>query len=161
MQAAPIRLMLGKALQSAGLQSADSVGIVLFGADAALPHGGATDRVLTKNDFVLIDVGGTLHGYHSDITRTFALEKSEIATVDLVAWYAVQLAQRSAHSVAMNGVLLSPSLLVRSPKVDAGTIASAVDRAARDILTRERYGEYFTHRLGHGLYLIYDLLYTL
>src|ERR1700761_573283 len=108
MQAAPIRRMLGKALQLAGLQSADSTGIVLFGADAALPHGGATDRELTKNDLVLIDVGGTLHGYHSDITRTFALEKSEIATVDLVAWYTVQLAQRSAHNVAKNGVLLSP-----------------------------------------------------
>ncbi len=78
------------------------------------PHGSATPKRLGPADFVLIDVGGTLHGYHSDISRTFALDNSEIETVDLVAWYAVQSAQLAAHSVAKNG-----------------TPTGAVDRAAR------------------------------
>ena len=37
--------------------------------NAALPHGSGTDRVLGKHDFVLIDTGGGLHGYQSDVTR--------------------------------------------------------------------------------------------
>ena len=37
--------------------------------NAALPHGSGTDKVLTPSDFVLIDCGGELHGYVSDLTR--------------------------------------------------------------------------------------------
>ena len=38
-------------------------------ANAALPHGGGTDRRLRKHDLVLVDVGATLHSYVSDVTR--------------------------------------------------------------------------------------------
>lgn len=37
--------------------------------NAALPHGSGTDRKLQWGDFILVDVGGKLHGYISDITR--------------------------------------------------------------------------------------------
>lgn len=41
-----------------------------FGQDnAALPHGTGTDRVLGSSDLILIDTGGVLFGYHSDVTR--------------------------------------------------------------------------------------------
>lgn len=38
-------------------------------AIAARPHGGGGDAVLGVNDFVLIDCGGMLHDYWSDLTR--------------------------------------------------------------------------------------------
>jgi Xaa-Pro aminopeptidase len=126
-----VKQYIQQALVTAGLQSAG--GIVLFGPDAALPHGSGTDRTLSTKEFVLMDVGGTLHGYHSDITRTFALENSDIKTIDLIVWFAVQEAQRAAHMVAING-----------------SVASGVDKAARTILDQARYSQYFTHRLGHG-----------
>lgn len=37
--------------------------------NAALPHGTGTDRVLGTSDLILIDTGGVLFGYHSDVTR--------------------------------------------------------------------------------------------
>jgi Xaa-Pro aminopeptidase len=38
-------------------------------ANAALPHGSGTDRVLQQDEFALFDCGGSLHGYISDVTR--------------------------------------------------------------------------------------------
>ena len=38
-------------------------------AIAARPHGGGGDTALGANDLVLIDCGGTLHNYWSDLTR--------------------------------------------------------------------------------------------
>jgi Xaa-Pro aminopeptidase len=81
-----VRRMMESALSAAGLQ--DPSALVLFGGDshkpdllyimliyysftenAALPHGSGTDRVLRKHDLRLIDTGGVLYGYHSDVTR--------------------------------------------------------------------------------------------
>ena len=47
--------------------------ILLTGAHTSLPHGVPSDNVIKKNDFVLIDFGATYNGYHSDMTRTFAV----------------------------------------------------------------------------------------
>lgn len=84
------QLMLD-ALASAGLT--DGSALVLFGGkapltlfthtlsffaeNAALPHGGATDRALRKDDLILFDITGALHGYYSDNTRVcLALTRS-------------------------------------------------------------------------------------
>lgn len=42
---------------------------ISFAENAALPHGSGTDRALGPSDFALIDCGGSLHGYASDVTR--------------------------------------------------------------------------------------------
>jgi Xaa-Pro aminopeptidase len=85
-------------------------------------------------DLVLIDCGGSLHGYNSDITRTFALHESTISEEHLTIWYAVQEAQAAAAKAATNG-----------------TVTSAVDAAARTVIAKAGYGKHFTHRLGHGI----------
>jgi len=41
----------------------------LIPENAALPHGSGSDRELRASDFALIDTGGTLFGYNSDVTR--------------------------------------------------------------------------------------------
>ncbi|TFK55181.1 Creatinase/aminopeptidase [Heliocybe sulcata] len=126
------RSLIRTALSSAGLTSLDS--IVLFGENAALPHGSGTDRVLNKSDFVLIDCGGALHGYSSDVTRTFALNNSEITHDQLSLWTLVQSAQSAALSA-----------------VHDGAITKTIDSAARTVISNAGYGKYFTHRLGHGI----------
>ena len=135
-----VNAMIKEAIQSTGLET--DGGLVLFGPDAALPHGTGTDRVLTAHDFVLVDAGGTLHGYWSDVTRTFAVQGSRIYTKDLDVWYIVQAAQRAAHQSARRG-----------------TRASQVDHAARIVIEQARYGPAFTHRLGHGKDLLESTFY--
>jgi len=127
-----VNSMMVDAIRATGQETEGT--LVLFGSDAALPHGAGTDRKLGVHDLILIDAGGSLHGYWSDITRTFALESSQIETVDLVAWYIVQAAQKAAHKAANEGVR-----------------GMDVDHAARLVIEHARYGPAFTHRLGHGI----------
>ncbi|TBU50944.1 Creatinase/aminopeptidase [Dichomitus squalens] len=126
------RQLVVRALTAAGLK--DAFALTLFGENAALPHGSGTDATLGKHEFVLIDTGGSLHGYHSDVTRTFALSHSEIPLRYQALWHTVHAAQRAAIVTASNG-----------------TVTAAVDGAARKIIKDAGYGEFFTHRLGHGI----------
>ncbi|KAI0831476.1 peptidase M24 [Trametes gibbosa] len=124
--------LIRTALTAAGLK--DEYALTLFGENAALPHGSGTDRVLGKHEYVLVDCGGTLHGYYSDVTRTFALPDSVIPLRYQALWQIVHAAQQRALATASNG-----------------TITAAVDGAARKLIREAGYGEYFTHRLGHGI----------
>ncbi|KAI0306784.1 peptidase M24 [Multifurca ochricompacta] len=126
------RRLLQRALASAGLRGGD--GLVLFGENAALPHGSGTDRALGPSDLILIDSGGSLHGYESDVTRTFYLGESRPTRRHVKLWNLVREAQALAMDTA-----------------HAGTVTSAVDKAAREFLKRFGVAQYFTHRLGHGI----------
>lgn len=119
-------------LLAAGL--ADPYGLVLFGENAARPHGGPIDKKLAKEDLILFDIGAKLHGYTSDVTRTFALKASKIPPRHVKLWNIVKAAQESALSAAI-----------------AGTEGEDVDKAARNLIEQSGYGRYFTHRLGHGI----------
>jgi Xaa-Pro dipeptidase len=124
------------ALQAAGLT--DSWVLPLFGPNAAFPHGTPQGRSLTDGDLVLVDTGRFLHGYASDITRTFAF--GDPAAIDdrrRAAWDTVRAAQAAALAAIRPGV--------RCAEVDA---------AARAVIAAAGFdGDYrhFTHRLGHGI----------
>lgn len=107
-------------------------GIVQFGENAAVPHGGPSGRKLKKGDVVLVDTGHTCEGYWSDLTRTFFFGRKtgEFKKV----YQIVQAAQKAA---------------IRA--VRPGTTCQVVDRAARSVIEEAGYGEYFIHRTGHGL----------
>ncbi|KAF8797887.1 Creatinase/aminopeptidase [Phlegmacium glaucopus] len=122
--------MMTAALSSAGLQDGEC--LTLFGDNAALPHGSGTDKSLGKADFALFDCVASLHGYHSDVTRTVALPDSEIPQENLHIWGKVHTAQSAALNAAKDG-----------------TITSVVDAVARSSM--QGYAQYFTHRLGHGI----------
>jgi len=110
--------------------------LVLFGADAAFPHGTEKPRPLARGDVVLIDGGGRLHGYASDITRT-AVFGAPPTERQRTVWNAVRRAQQAAFEAARPGVE-----------------AQALDAAARKVIEDAGFGpgyKYFTHRVGHGI----------
>ena len=106
--------------------------VVQFGPSSALPHGASTARALGAGEAVLIDAWDRPEGYYYDITRsTFFGEPSEEYRK---VWSLVLDAQSAAIEKAAPGVA-----------------CSEVDAAARRVIETGGYGEYFTHRLGHGL----------
>jgi Xaa-Pro dipeptidase len=107
-------------------------GLVQFGASSALPHGGPGDRALARGDVVLIDCGCRVRGYTSDVTRTvsFGTPSDEVRKV-----YGVVDRAQVAGIAAL----------------DAGRTGEEMDQAARKVIEDAGYGQYFTHRLGHGL----------
>jgi len=121
-----------RALTAGGLVNIEP--LVLFGENAARPHGGGEDSILGQSDFVLIDTGGALHNYYSDLTRTFALPSTRLSQRQLQIWYDVQEAQTIALLAAKNG-----------------SLTRTVDEAARAVLESKGLEMYFTHRLGHGI----------
>lgn len=108
--------------------------LVLFGDQAALPHGGETGRTLQEGEFVLIDIGSELHGYCSDVTRTILPTGATVSDHLIAVWQIVQEAQSAGFS-----------------HMHADEVCSAIDSASRDVIQRAGYGQYYTHRLGHGL----------
>jgi Xaa-Pro aminopeptidase len=107
-------------------------GLVQFGPSSAFPHGAPAERRLGKGDPVLIDSGCKVRGYTSDVTRTvsFGPPSDELRKV-----YAVVERAQLAGIEALR----------------AGVLAEDVDRAARKVIEDAGYGQFFTHRLGHGL----------
>jgi len=106
--------------------------LVQSGPNSAIPHGSASDRKIEPNDVLLIDGGTTVAGYKGDITITTVIgEPSERfkKIYDIVF---------RANRAAFN-------------KARAGVPCETLDKTARDLITSEGFGEYFTHRLGHGI----------
>ncbi|EPY53902.1 X-Pro dipeptidase [Schizosaccharomyces cryophilus OY26] len=118
-----------------GLPPQDSP-IVLFGERAAMPHGTPSERSLNKNEFALIDIGTELFGYHSDCTRTVLPNDQKMTKEMENIWNLVFEAQ----TAGMNALTYSNH-----------TSCASVDRIARNIIREAGYGEFFIHRLGHGL----------
>jgi Xaa-Pro aminopeptidase len=106
--------------------------IVAAGANAASPHHDPAERVIQPGDVVLLDFGGTMRGYCSDITRMFAVGEPS----DEV---------RDAYAVLVD----AQEQGVRSATV--GTPCADVDAAARRVIADAGFGAYFVHRTGHGI----------
>ena len=106
--------------------------IVASGANSAIPHHRPTDAVLASGDFVKIDFGALVGGYHSDMTRTFVLDKA--ADWQLEIYELVSTAQRAGRAA-----------------LAAGASLADVDTAARAVIVDAGHGGNFGHGLGHGV----------
>ena len=106
--------------------------MVLAGEKTASPHGTPGDRKIQKGDFILFDLGVIYEGYCSDITRTVAFGQPNEEQMKIYNTV------RRANEAAIEAV-------------KPGVRAMDLDKISRDIITDAGYGEYFTHRLGHGL----------
>lgn len=104
--------------------------IVAFGDHGCDPHAIPTYRILNENESIIIDMGCIVQGYCSDMTRTYFLETNPIKDI-------------------YNLVLEANKKAIEAIK--PGATFSDIDKVARDIITESGYGEYFIHRLGHGI----------
>jgi Xaa-Pro dipeptidase len=106
--------------------------MVQFGLTTSMPNEIAGTRKLQKSDIIVIDAGDRVEGYRSDLTRTFFFgEPSE--------------KMREVYRIVNDAELAA---------IDAakpGAPAEVIDLAARAVIEKAGYGEYFTHRGGHGL----------
>ena len=109
--------------------------LALFGPAASFPHGTRDDRRLNPDDVVLVDTGGSLHGYRSDVSRTWTIGDPGPAVAH--AWQAVARAQAAALESIRDGVACS------EPDARARAVIEAAGLGAGY--------EHFTHRLGHGI----------
>jgi Xaa-Pro aminopeptidase len=106
--------------------------IVASGPNGANPHHSAGDRTIQTGDTVVLDFGGLCDGYGSDTTRTVHVGQpdDEVRTV----YELVRTAQQAAFEA-----------------VHPGVECQEIDRVARQVITDGGYGEYFIHRVGHGI----------
>jgi Xaa-Pro aminopeptidase len=121
-----------RAIRDAGYERPAFDTIVASGPNAALPHYRAGDRLLDAGDLVVLDFGGVLDGYCSDLTRTVAVAPPSAEA------YRVFNAVREAQQAAID--IVKP-----------GVATADVDRAARRVLEGHGLGEAFGHGTGHGL----------
>ncbi|WP_216831614.1 M24 family metallopeptidase [Alkalihalobacterium elongatum] len=119
-------------LKKKGIREMSFSTMVLSGAKSAEPHGHPGLKEIVPGDFVLFDLGVVFEGYCSDITRT-------------VAYQSVNEKQRYIYDTVLQAQTLS--LSISKP----GTRIGDIDKIARDYIVNAGYGEYFTHRIGHGL----------
>ncbi|MGD2216946.1 MAG: aminopeptidase P family protein, partial [Gemmatimonadales bacterium] len=108
-------------------------GLVQFGPTSALPHGGTVGRRLEHGMPVLIDAGCRVQGYTSDITRMHFFGE-EPGPEYREVFNTVFSAQTAAFQAARPGMPFQQ-----------------LDRIGRQVIREAGYGEYFTHRLGHGM----------
>jgi Xaa-Pro dipeptidase len=106
--------------------------IVSGGPNSANPHATPSTRKLVQGDLLVIDWGASYQGYFSDITRTFSIGEvePELEKIAQVVLEANQAGRRAARP---------------------GMTADLLDQAARQVIDNAGYGQYFTHRTGHGL----------
>jgi Xaa-Pro aminopeptidase len=127
---------VGRELESLMLDhGADGVSfetIVAAGPNSAIPHHRPTDAVLADGDFVKIDFGALVAGYHSDMTRTFVLGRAAQWQRDLYALVA------SSQAAGRNALA-------------AGAALRDVDAASRQVIADAGFAENFGHGLGHGV----------
>ncbi len=120
------------ALKQKGIMEMSFDTLVQAGAHAAEPHGATNGTKFENNELILFDLGTVWEGYISDASRTVALGKPTEKQLDI---YNVCLeAQLTAQDYAKPGIT-----------------AASLDKVARDVITKAGYGEYFIHRLGHGM----------
>lgn len=106
--------------------------IALTGAHTSMPHGVPDDREIGSGDFVLMDFGAVVDGYHSDMTRTVCVGEPTEEMREI--YHIVRSAQEEALVAARPGMT-----------------GKELDAVARDIITEAGFGEAFGHSLGHGV----------
>jgi Xaa-Pro dipeptidase len=112
-------------------------GLVLIGEASAYPHGSKKPHVVKRGEVILLDVGCDVHGYQSDISRTYVLGEppAEVRKV--------YEQMRRGQDIAMAAAKL-------------GAPAGSVDDAVRQAYESWGYGPGYklpgtSHRTGHGI----------
>lgn len=106
--------------------------ITITGANTSKPHGVPGEAVVRPGDFVTMDFGTLVGGYHSDMTRTVAVG------------YATDEMRRVYDTVLR-------AQLAGIERMRAGTTGAEVHQAADEIISAAGYGGFFGHGFGHSV----------
>ncbi|MBQ3045565.1 MAG: aminopeptidase P family protein [Clostridia bacterium] len=106
--------------------------IAVSGKNSSMPHGVPSDKKIEKGDFITMDFGAVVDGYHSDMTRTVAV--GEVSSKQAEVYETVLSAQKGCLEI-----------------LGAGVSCKAADAAARDVIKAAGFGEFFGHGTGHGV----------
>jgi Xaa-Pro aminopeptidase len=111
--------------------------IVASGPNSASPHHDPGDRIIGPGEPLLLDIGGRRRGYCSDTTRTYWIGGGSGASPDpgFAAIHSLTVRAQAAGRAAAR----------------PGATFSAIDAAAREVITAGGHGPSFFHRLGHGI----------
>ncbi len=128
---------LSGAHRRAGFDGPPSFGIVLFGEPSAYPHGVPYPQTLQEGDVVLVDVGAPLHGYVSDVTRSYVF--GQPTTRQREIWDLTKRAQAAGFAAAK-----------------PGAPCGGIDDACRGVVVAAGFGPGYKvpglpHRTGHGI----------
>jgi len=105
---------------------------VAVGANAAIPHHDCGNTVIERGKCLLVDFWSSFEGYYTDCTRTFHFGKPD------------------KEFEKIHAIVLEAHLAAEAAARPGNTLGD-VDKAARSIIEKYGYGEYFTHRTGHGI----------
>ncbi len=106
--------------------------ITITGANTSKPHGVPGDAIVREGDFVTMDFGTIVGGYHSDMTRTVAVG---CATEEMRLVYDTVLKAQLAGIARMT----------------TAHTGAEVHSAAAAIISDAGYGQYFGHGFGHSV----------
>jgi Xaa-Pro aminopeptidase len=112
--------------------------IVGSGPNSASPHHDASERVIRTGEPIVLDIGGTLGGYGSDVTRTIWVSGGDASKGPDDRFRALFDVLFRAQSTA-------------TAAVRPGVACESIDATARSIIDDAGYGEAFFHRTGHGI----------
>ncbi|MGN6057927.1 MAG: M24 family metallopeptidase [Sphingomicrobium sp.] len=123
---------------TAALGGSPEFSLVLIDEASALPHGSKKPQIAKRGSTILFDCGCTVHGYQSDISRTF------------VYGAAPSPEQRKVWNQVHEG----QQIAIRAAKI--GAPAGSVDDAVRAAYESWGYGPGYKlpgmpHRTGHGI----------
>lgn len=128
-----IMLRLNQTMMEHGSEGESFPTIALTGARTSMPHGTpSAEYTVQDGDFVLMDYGAVVDGYHSDMTRTVCVGQPS-----------------EKMQIVYDTVFQAQTAALRAAR--AGITGKTLDKYARDIIEKEGYGVNFGHSLGHGV----------
>ena len=127
-----IALALDFFMLSHGAQALSFETIAVSGVNSSMPHGVPSDKKIEDGDFITMDYGAVVDGYHSDMTRTVAV--GHVSERQKLIYRTVLEAQLAGLAALKEGVT-----------------GKDADKAARDVIEAAGFGEQFTHSTGHGV----------
>ncbi|HIT53989.1 MAG TPA: aminopeptidase P family protein [Candidatus Fimivicinus intestinavium] len=127
-----VALALEYDMLSHGAQALSFETIAVAGVHSSMPHGVPSDTKISRGDFITMDYGAVVDGYHSDMTRTVAV--GEVSEEQRQVYDTVLRAQKAALAALRPGVACAQA-----------------DRAAREVIEAEGYGSCYRHGTGHGV----------
>ena len=127
-----LALTLDFTMRKLGAEDVSFETILISGKETSKPHGVPSDKKIERGDFVTIDFGALYHGYHSDMTRTFAVGE-------------VSDKMKEIYDTVLTAQLAGLAAL------QPGKVCKDVDAVSRKIIADAGYGDCFGHGLGHSV----------